>query len=184
MIELVANLILLGSAGLLLMSLVLGRCVKKNKKPTERIIDLTEAVRDAEIINGSFFRSLELVEKNLESLLARANRVEESLRTLLPQAETAKGDPYARASLFLAEGKDANEISQSLKIPLSQVKLIKELQEELEIKKGETIESVRKKEASKGEKATWNDLLEGFSPTGNHQVFLGEKVAAGNHGVR
>ncbi len=188
MIELMVYVVLAGCAALLLASLLLRRNVTKKGKPAEQITNLAETVRNAEIINGSFFRSLELVEKNLESLLARANRVEESLRALLPQAELAKTDQYAKASLLLAEGKDAKEISQSLKLPLTQIRLIRELQEGLAVKKQERtvgmVERAAEKRASNEENVTWNELLSGFSPTGNQQAFNREKVAARSNGIR
>ncbi|MBI4522652.1 MAG: hypothetical protein HY695_02435 [Deltaproteobacteria bacterium] len=131
MTEIVVQFILAGSAGLLMIALLLGRSVKKTRQRAGSVIDLTEAMRGAESINTSFFLSLELVQKNLESLITRANRAEANLRALLPQAEVAKSDQYAKASLFLAEGKDAKDVSQSLKLPLTQVRFIKELQEKL-----------------------------------------------------
>ncbi len=183
MIELLVHLILLASAGSLLISLLLRRGAKKNPNPAEQVVELTDAVRHAEIINGSFFRSLELVEKNLESLLARANKVEENLRALLPKAERVRTDPYSKASSLLAEGKDAKEISQSLNLPVSQVRLIKELQERLEIKDGAMEKQAREKERIFEEGiGAWKDLGGRASP-GNHPALRLEKVAASGNGI-
>jgi hypothetical protein len=50
-----------------------GRRLKQEKPlPHPSASQLAEMVRSAEVANNGFFRSLELVQKNLEALIARA----------------------------------------------------------------------------------------------------------------
>jgi hypothetical protein len=130
--EQAVQLMLAASAALLATYLVLaGRREKKNKQgPEIQVIELSQVVQEAQIMNSSFFRSLELVQKNLEALLARAFTAEQKLAALLPQAQSNRSDLYAKAALLLAGGKVKEEISQTLGLPLAQVRLIEELRRE------------------------------------------------------
>jgi hypothetical protein len=127
------QLMLAVSAAVLAICLVLARRREKKNKPSPEIqvIELNQVVQEAEFMNSSFFRSLDLVQKNLESLLARAFSTEQRLSALLPQAQAGRSDLYAKAALLLANGKEKEEVSQTLGLPLGQVRLIEELQREV-----------------------------------------------------
>jgi hypothetical protein len=127
------QLMLALSAALLSVCLVLARRREKKNKgsPEIQVIELNQVVKDAEVLNSSFFRSLDLVQKNLESLLARAFAAEQKLSVLLPQAQAGRADLYAKAALLLANGKEKEEVSQTLGLPLAQVRLVEELQREM-----------------------------------------------------
>jgi hypothetical protein len=90
---------------------------------------LAEMVRSAEIANNGFFRSLELVQKNLEALIARAENAEQRLRSLMLHPGIEKREQYTAAALLLAEGHDVERVSSMLGLPEAQVQLIRELQQ-------------------------------------------------------
>lgn len=95
----------------------------------ENLARLEEVVRSAELTNSSFFRSLELVHKNLEFLLLRAETAEQRLLTLVTQAEAGRTDPYAAAAHLLSNGKEVEQVASMLKISPAQVRLIQELRQ-------------------------------------------------------
>jgi hypothetical protein len=86
-------------------------------------------VRSAEVANNGFFRSLELVQKNLEALIARAENAEQRLRSLMLHPGIERREQYTAAALLLAEGHDAERVSSMLGLPEAQVQLIRELQQ-------------------------------------------------------
>ena len=90
---------------------------------------LAEMVRSAEVANNGFFRSLELVQKNLEALIARAENAEQRLRSLMLHPSIEKREQYTAAALLLAEGHDVERVSSMLGLPEAQVHLIRELQQ-------------------------------------------------------
>jgi len=90
---------------------------------------LAEMVRSAEVANNGFFRSLELVQKNLEGLIARAETAEQRLRGLMLHPGIEKREQYTAAALLLAEGHDVERVSSMLGLPEAQVQLIRELQQ-------------------------------------------------------
>ena len=90
---------------------------------------LAEMVRSAEVANNGFFRSLELVQKNLEVLIARAENAEQKLRSLMLHPGIEKREQYTAAALLLAEGHDVERVSSMLGLPEAQVQLIRELQQ-------------------------------------------------------
>lgn len=90
---------------------------------------LAEIVRSAEVANNGFFRSLELVQKNLEALIARAENAEQRLRSLMLHPGIEKREQYTAAALLLAEGHDVERVSSMLGLPEAQVQLIRELQQ-------------------------------------------------------
>lgn len=99
--------------------------------PTQKDKDLSrleEVIKSAELTNNSFFRSLELVQKNLETLLARAEGAEQRLRSLMLQPGMEKKEQYAAAALLLGEGKEPERIASMLGLPLAQVQIVHELQ--------------------------------------------------------
>lgn len=90
---------------------------------------LAEMVRSAEVANNGFFRSLELVQKNLEALIARAENAEQRLRSLMLHPSIEKREQYTAAALLLAEGHDVERVSSMLGLPEARVHLIRELQQ-------------------------------------------------------
>jgi len=93
----------------------------------ERLAGLEETVRTAELTNHTFLRSLELVQKNLETVILRAESAEQRLMTLLTQTGCGKADQYSSAALLLSEGKAPDQVAGMLGLPLHQVELIQEL---------------------------------------------------------
>ncbi len=86
---------------------------------------LAELIKSAEVANDGFFRSLELVQKNLESLITRAESMEHRLQSLMLHSVLDKREQYTAAALLLAEGHDAS----MLNLPTAQVQLIHDLQQ-------------------------------------------------------
>ena len=126
-----ANWILLIASVLLF--LALGLAFKKNKsggqpKLTPAAAPLADMIKSAEIANETFFRSLELVQKNLESLISRAENMEERLRMLVLHPGIEKREQYTAAALLLSEGQDPDRVASMLNLPLPQVQLIRDLQ--------------------------------------------------------
>jgi hypothetical protein len=68
---------------------------------------LAAVIKSAEVANDGFFRSLELVQKNLESLIARAEGMEHRLQSLMLHPGVDKREQYTAAALLLAEGQEA-----------------------------------------------------------------------------
>jgi hypothetical protein len=104
---------------------------RKQENPQHRVTasHLAEIVRSAEVANNGFFRSLELVQKNLEALIARAETAEQRLKSLMLHPGIEKREQYTAAALLLAEGHDAERVSSMLGLPEPQVQLIRELQQ-------------------------------------------------------
>jgi len=98
-------------------------------KREQGLARLEEVVRSAELTNGGFFRSLELVQKNLESLLARAENAERRLRVLMLQPNGDKKDQYAAAALLLNDGQQPERIASMLNLPLPQVQTVQNLRQ-------------------------------------------------------
>lgn len=94
----------------------------------ESVAELEEVLRAAELGNASFFQSLELVQKNLEALLARAESAEQRLRSLMLQPGGDKQEQYAAAALLLGDGQEPQRVATMLNLPLPQVQIVRELQ--------------------------------------------------------
>lgn len=124
--------VLVGVVGLLL---CLWLKERSRKKWGEHAARLQEAVHNATVMNSNFFHSLEVVQKRLESLLVRADSAEQRLRRLLTQAEVGRVDQYATASLLLSEGEEVEQVARVLGLPLTQVRLVQELRQEVDRKK-------------------------------------------------
>lgn len=90
---------------------------------------LAEVIKSAEVANDGFFRSLELVQKNLESLIARAEGMEHRLQSLMLHPGADKREQYTAAALLLAEGHEAERVASMLNLPAAQVHLIRDLQQ-------------------------------------------------------
>ena len=92
------------------------------------LAQLEEVVRAAQLINSSFFQSLELAQKNLESLLSRAESAEQRLRALMLQPGAEKKEQYTAAALLLGDGQEPQRVASMLNLPLPQVQIVRELQ--------------------------------------------------------
>jgi hypothetical protein len=100
-----------------------------NGSRDQRLTKLEEVLRAAELTNNSFFRSLEMVQKNLEAVILRAENTEQRLHNLLTQTDLGKPDQYSSAALLLAEGKGAEQVAKMLGLPLQQVQLVHKLRQ-------------------------------------------------------
>lgn len=96
-------------------------------KRDESLARLEEVLRSAQLTNDGFFRSLELVQKNLESLLARAENAEQRMRNLMLQPGGEKREQYTAAAVLLGEGQEPRRVASMLNLPLPQVELVQEL---------------------------------------------------------
>jgi|GEM_PF-2871515 len=114
--------------GAMLTSL-LRRLKNRPGKRDDRLARLEEVLRAAELTNNSFFRSLEMVQKNLEAVIVRAENAEQRLHALLTQTDLGKTDQYSSAALLLSEGKDPEQIARMLSLPLHQVRLVEQLRQ-------------------------------------------------------
>jgi hypothetical protein len=95
----------------------------------DRLARLEEVLRSSELTNNSFFRSLEMVQKNLEAVIVRAENAEQRLHTLLTQTDLGKTDQYSSAALLLTEGKTPEQVARMLSLPLHQVELVERLRQ-------------------------------------------------------
>jgi hypothetical protein len=125
-------LILLIASVLLLVAL--GLALIKRKPGSQlgaipRVGPLADMIKSAEIANEAFFRSLELVQRNLESVISRAENMEERLRMLVLHPGIEKREQYTAAALLLSEGQDPERVASMLNLPLPQVQLIRDLQQ-------------------------------------------------------
>jgi hypothetical protein len=122
--------LILAASGLLFLAALLA--LWKSRKSTRRERDesltrLEEIIKSSELTNNAFFRSLELLQRNLESLLARAETTEQRLRHLMIQPGVEKRHHYEAAAALLSDGQDAARIAAVLNLPISQVRLVQEL---------------------------------------------------------
>jgi len=106
-----------------------GRLAKRAGNRDDRLARLEEVLRSAELTNNSFFRSLEMVQKNLEAVIIRAENAEQRLHTLLTQTDLGKTDQYSSAALLLGEGKEPEQVARMLNLPMHQVQMIQQLRQ-------------------------------------------------------
>ena len=126
-----ANWILMAIAPLLFIVLWLMKRRRPEPKASgeQSLGRLAEVIKSAEVANDGFFRSLELVQKNLESLIARAEGMEHRLQSLMLHTGVDKREQYTAAALLLAEGHEAERVASMLNLPGAQVQLIRDLQQ-------------------------------------------------------
>jgi hypothetical protein len=112
-----------------------------------RMAYLEEAVNRAGVLNSSFFHSLEVTQKRLETLLSQADLAEQNLRRLIhhttfvgeppagrgevavPVGDRDRSNVFVTAALLLAEGEDVQQVARRLKLPMTQVRLLQEIQQ-------------------------------------------------------
>ena len=150
-----ANWILATSISFLIIALGLVRKQRKGTrtKGDENVSGLAEVIKSAEVANDGFFRSLELVQKNLESLIARAEAMEQKLGSLMLHPGIEKREQYTAAALLLAEGQDVERVASMLHLPSAQVQLIRDLQQISPREKRTTSRSRRSEDSSPKEVA-------------------------------
>jgi hypothetical protein len=120
-------------------------------KRDESLARLEEVLRSAQLTNDSFFRSLELVQKNLESLLARAESAEQRMRNLMLQPGGERREQYTAAAVLLGEGQEPRRVASMLNLPLPQVELVQELHRMANKEKRSTASKRRSEENSRRE---------------------------------
>ena len=103
------------------------RAVGESQKG-ESLLRLEEVIKSSQLTNDGFFRSLDLIQKNLESLLARAESAEQRMRQLMLQPGSEKREQYTAAALLLREGQEPHRVASMLNLPLPQVEIVGELQ--------------------------------------------------------
>jgi len=103
------------------------RVASPNQKD-ESLRRLEEVITSSQLTNDGFFRSLDLIQKNLESLLARAESAEQRMRQLMLQPGSEKREQYTAAALLLREGQEPHRVASMLSLPLPQVEIVGELQ--------------------------------------------------------
>ena len=94
----------------------------------ESLRRLEEVIKSSQLTNDGFFRALDLIQKNLESLLARAENAEQRMRHLMLQPGSEKREQYTAAALLLREGQEPHQVASMLNLPLPQVEIVGELQ--------------------------------------------------------
>ncbi len=100
----------------------------QDSQKDQNLLRLEEVIKASQLTNDGFFRSLDLVQKNLESLLARAESAEQRLRNLMLQPGVEKTEQYTAAALLLGEGQGPERVASMLNLPLPQVQIVQELQ--------------------------------------------------------
>ena len=108
----------------------------------EHVAKLEGLLEQAGLTNNDLFEALEHKQKQLELLLTRADWVSQDLRRLLTQVsagerrEGRQTDPYTTAALLLTEGEAVEDIAQTLKLPVAQVRLVQALKQEVRQQQG------------------------------------------------
>ena len=125
-------------------------------KKDHNLRQLEEVLKSSQLTNDSFFRSLELVQNNLEALLARAESAEQRMRNLMLQPGMEKREQYTAAALLLGDGQEPRRVASMLNLPLPQVEIVHELQR---------IGSKEKKASLRAKRSQTNDEREGPLPT-------------------
>jgi hypothetical protein len=123
-----ASATVLGFVLLILLALKLRRKNQRDER-SESLARLEEVLRSAQLTNNGFFQSLELVQKNLEVLLQRAEAAEQRLRSLMLQPGVEKKDQYTAAALLLGDGQEPERVASMLRLPLPQVEIVRELKQ-------------------------------------------------------
>lgn len=104
------------------------RLAANHGEKDQNLRQLEAVLKSSQLTNDSFFRSLELVQKNLEALLARAESAEQRIRNLMLQPGMEKREQYTAAALLLGEGQEPRRVASMLNLPLPQVEIVQELQ--------------------------------------------------------
>lgn len=141
-----------------------GARTEKSDAWETRMAYLEEAVNRAGVLNSSFFHSLEVAQKRLETLLSQADLTEQNLRRLIhhaafvgdkpvrreeiPDGSVREADAFATAALLLGEGEEVPQVARALKLPLAQVRLLQELRQLTQASKQEKTADLQEKTAA------------------------------------
>src|ERR1041384_7261201 len=117
-----ASAIVLGFVLLVLLAIKMRQKNQRDER-SESLTRLEEVLRSAQLTNNGFFQSLELVQKNLEVLLQRAEAAEQRLRSLMPQPGVKKKDQSPGAGLLLGAGRGREGVASMRPLPLPQVEI-------------------------------------------------------------
>jgi hypothetical protein len=161
----------------------------KRRRPTgnqkdQNLLRLEEVIKTSQLTNDGFFRSLDLVQKNLESLLARAEAAEQRLRSLMLQPGVEKKEQYTAAALLLGEGQEPQRVAAMLNLPLPQVQIVQELQKMATKEKKATTRKRREAEVGQQEIATQPKPAAPREKNAAHPILLVDVIrnAANGHG--
>lgn len=150
------------------------------------LAELEEVLRSAQLTNNSFFQSLELVQKNLESLLARAESAEQRIRNLMLQPGGERRDQYTAAALLLSEGQEPHRVAAMLNLPLPQVEIVQQLNRMSNKEKKPAQRKKRPDEERPARKTTMASKIAAPQEKNTQPVLLAEllKKAANENGLR
>jgi hypothetical protein len=155
-------------------------------KRDESLAQLEEVLRTAQLTNNGFFQSLELVQKNLESLLARAESAEQRMRNLMLQPGGEKRDQYTAAALLLSEGQEPHRVASMLNLPLPQVEIVQQLKRMASKEKKPMQRKKRGDEESGGRKFSLPTKIAANQERNSQPVLLADllKKAANQNALR
>jgi hypothetical protein len=159
-----------------------GRQKAPSGKRHENLVQLEEVLRTAQLTNSGFFQSLELVQKNLESLLARAESAEQRMRNLMLQPGGEKRDQYTAAALLLSEGQEPHRVAAMLSLPLAQVEIVQQLNRLASKEKKPMQRKKRAEEESTGRKFTMPSRIAGREEKISQPVLLVDLLKKSAHG--
>jgi hypothetical protein len=150
------------------------------------LAQLEEVLRTAQLTNNGFFQSLELVQKNLEALLARAESAEQRMRNLMLQPGGEKRDQYTAAALLLSEGQEPHRVASMLNLPLPQVEIVQQLHRMANKEKKPMQRKKRADEESAGRKFTVPSKVAAGQEKNSPPVLLADllKKAANQNALR
>lgn len=124
----ITSAIVLGFVLLILLAIKMRQKNQRDER-SNSLARLEEVLRSAQLTNNGFFQSLDLVQKNLEVLLQRAEAAEQRLRSLMLQPGVEKKDQYTAAALLLGDGQEPERVASMLRLPLPQVEIVRELKQ-------------------------------------------------------
>ena len=155
-------------------------------KRDQNLAQLEEVLRTAQLTNNGFFQSLELVQKNLQSLLARAESAEQRMRNLMLQPGGEKRDQYTAAALLLSEGQEPHRVAAMLNLPLPQVEIVQQLHRMASKDKKPMPRKKRADEESGGRKFTVASKIAVSQEKNSRPVLLADllKKAASENALR
>jgi len=124
----------IGAASALLLLGVLFRTLKRQGGATwkwgSRFERLDSVVGNAEDSSVAYFRSLELMLKNLETVRSRTEHAEQRLWEIVARPNLERENRYEAAELLLAQGQKPARVAALLNLPISEVKAVRGPQNE------------------------------------------------------
>jgi len=117
-----------GAVLLALLGIVMGRRRGAKRNWKDQFAQFDDAVRSAEMSNAAYFRSLEQMLKNLESVRALTEQTEQRLSGIVARPGTDRDGRFETAALLLSSGEKPAKVASMLNLPLSHVKRVREPQ--------------------------------------------------------